>query len=324
VKIAVYGAGGVGAYFGGRLARAGADVFLIARGDHLRALRRDGLRVKSVLGDFSVKLPATDDPESVGPCDAVLFCVKSYDTASAAGRLRPLLRGGQRDDATAVVSLQNGIDNEAVLASVIGDAHVLGGVCYILSTITGPGEVTHAGGPGRMVFGEMDGALSPRAERLRALCATAGVPADVAQDTRAVLWEKYALIVPQAALTAATRLPIGAFRDVPESLELFRRLAQEVVAVAAAEGVRVAPDTVERVVQITAGLPPGLYTSLHYDLMHGKRMELEALHGALARLGRKHGVPVPMTEAIYAVLRPSALRHEAAYRGEKDPPWISS
>ncbi|MBM3450291.1 MAG: 2-dehydropantoate 2-reductase [Armatimonadetes bacterium] len=323
MKIAVYGAGGVGAYFGGRLARAGADVSLIARGAHLEALRRDGLRVNSVLGDFTVPLPASDDPATIGPCDVVLFCVKSYDTQDAAARLGPLLRDGAAGEATAVISLQNGIDNEAAIAAVIGDRYVVGGVCYILSTITAPGVVTHAGGPGRMVFAEMDGTRSPRVERLLRLCEAASVPAEVATDIRKVLWEKYALIIPQAGLTATTRLPIGAFRLVPESLAMFRRLAKEVCAVAAAEGVHVAADTVARVTEITLGLPPGVHTSLHYDLAHGERMELEALHGALARLGRRHGVPVPMTEAVYAILRPVALRHDAAYRDEESPAWIS-
>lgn len=165
MKIAIYGAGGVGGYFGGRLARAGADVHLVARGDHLDALRRDGLRVESVRGDFEVDVPATEEATDIGPCDYVLFTVKSFDTEEAASEMHPLLH-----EDTAVISLQNGLDNEEKLAAEIGREHVLGGVAYIFSTIAKPGVVEHTGGPTSFTYGEMDGARSDRAERFLEWC----------------------------------------------------------------------------------------------------------------------------------------------------------
>src|SRR5215472_460380 len=160
MRVAVYGAGGVGGYFGGRLAQAGADVHFIARGAHLRALREHGLRVRSVTGDFAVRAAATDDPADVGPCDFVLFCVKTFDTDAAASRLGPLLGAD-----TAVVSLQNGVENEEKLARAVGDGHVMGGAAFIFAHVAGPGVIAHTGGPATITFGELDGHTSQRANR---------------------------------------------------------------------------------------------------------------------------------------------------------------
>ena len=163
MRIAVYGAGGVGGYFGGRLAQAGADVHLIARGAHLQALREQGLRVRSVTGDFEVRAPATDDPADVGSCDFVLFCVKTFDTDAATARLGPLV-----GEDTAVVSLQNGVENEETLARAVGDDHVMGGAAFIFAEIAEPGVIRHTGGPASITFGELDGRASERARAPRA------------------------------------------------------------------------------------------------------------------------------------------------------------
>jgi 2-dehydropantoate 2-reductase len=307
VKVAVFGAGGVGGYFGGRLALAGAEVHLIARGDHLRALRDRGLRVRSLAGDFEARLPATDDPADVGPVDYVLFCVKSYDTESAAARLGPLLHEG-----TAVVSLQNGIDNEEKIAAAIGPEHVMGGAAFIFSTIAEPGVIAHTGGPRRIVFGELDGRRSDRVERLLRLCEEAGVGAPIADDIRVVLWDKFVLICGTAGITATTRLPLDEIRAAPESWEMFRRILQEVWLVGRAEGLALADDTVERHASFAESVEPGFRSSLHYDLVHGKRLELDALHGTVLRLAARHGIATPMCEAVYALLRPYALRAELA------------
>jgi 2-dehydropantoate 2-reductase len=304
MKIAVFGAGAVGAYFGGRLAQAGADVHLIARGAHLAALRRDGLRVRSVAGDFHLALQATDDPAAIGPCELVLFCVKSFDTESAAERLEPLVGEG-----TAVLSLQNGIDNEDKIAAAVGRGHVLGGAAFVLATIAEPGVIEQTGGPRRIVFGELDGSRSERVERLLELCAAAGVDAAIADDVRAVLWDKFAFLCALAGMTAVVRLPLGEIRTAPEAWRMFRRLIAEVAGVAAAEGVRLPEDAVERHAAFAAGLEPGSFSSLHYDLTHGKPLELDALHGTVLRLARKHGLDVPMSEAVYALLGPWAARN---------------
>jgi 2-dehydropantoate 2-reductase len=307
MRIAVIGAGGVGGYFGGRLALAGNDVVLVARGSHLAAVRERGLRVRSVKGDFTADVRASDDPAEFGPCEVVLFCVKSYDTEAAAARLGPLL-----GEDTAVVSLQNGIDNEEKIAAAVGAGHVLGGAAFIFSTIAEPGVVAHTGGPARIVFGERDGVRTERVEELLAACHNAGIDAEIPADIRVVLWTKLAFICAVAGMTSAVRLPLGEVRDCAESWGLFRRIVAEVAALADAEGVRLGEDVVEQQLRFAAGLSPESYSSLHHDLVNGRRMELEALHGAVVRRAARRGVPVPANEAIYAVLRPWALRNEHA------------
>ncbi len=305
MKIAIYGAGGVGAYFGGRLARAGADVHLLARGAHLEALRRDGLRVDSVRGDFEVELPVTDDPDSIGSCDYVLFAVKSFDTTAAARELEPLL-----DEETAVVSLQNGLDNEEKLAGVIGEDRVMGGVAYVFSTIAEPGRIEQTGGPASITFGELDGTRSERAERLLEQCERADeMSAELSTSIRIELWEKAAFICAQAGMTAATRLPLGEIRDTDESWRTYRRLVEEVCSVARATDIELPADTVSRWMAFAEGLDADAYSSLHYDMTHGKPMELEALHGTVVRKARENDVAVPTTEAVYAILRPWAVRN---------------
>jgi len=305
MRVAVVGVGGVGGYFGGRLAAAGNDVHLMARGQHLEAIRRAGLEVRSVAGDFHVRPPATDDPAEVGPVDLVLVCVKSYDTEPVARSIGPMVGEG-----TGVLSLQNGVDNEEVLAAAVGPDHVLGGAAFIFARITGPGVVTHVGGPGRITIGELSGSRSERVERFAERFDEAGVPAEVSDDVRAVLWSKLAFICAQAGLTAGVRLPIGELREVPETMDLFRRIVEEVMAVARAEGVELPADLVERHEEFARSLEPGSYASLYDDLVAGRRMELEALHGSVVGRARRHGVDVPACQAVYAILRPWALRNE--------------
>lgn len=287
------------------MALAGADVQLIARGRHLEALRDRGLKVKSIAGDFEVQLPVTDDPAETGSCDVVLFCVKSYDTERAASQLRPLLGTD-----TAVLSLQNGVGNEDLIASVVGPGHVMGGAAFIFSTIAGLGEIEHTGGPGRVVFGELDGSRSQRAERLLELCVQANIPAELTDNIRHVLWHKLGFICAQAGMTAAARLPVDEILTIAESREMFLRISDEVCAVAAAEGVPLPDETPDRHLEFAQSLEPGSFSSLHHDLTHRGRMELEALHGEVVRLAARHGVPAPMCQAIYALLRPHALRYE--------------
>lgn len=301
MKIGVVGAGGVGGYFGGRLATAGHDVHFLARGAHLAAIRSGGLRVRSVKGDFTADVAATDDPHAIGRCDAVLFCVKSYDTAAAAAGLAPMV-----GDDTAVVSFQNGVDNEEQLAAMVGADHVLGGAAFIFATIEAPGVIVHTGGPARIVFGELNGVRTERVERLLAASRSAGIDADVPSDIRVVLWAKLAFICAVAGMTATVRRPLGDIRDDEAAWAMFRRLVGEVVAVGRAEGVALAPDTVDQQVALAAAQPAGAYSSLHHDLVNGNRMELEALHGTVVRRGARRGVPTPASEAVYAILSPWA------------------
>jgi 2-dehydropantoate 2-reductase len=306
MRIAVYGAGGVGGYFGGRLAKAGTEVHFIARGAHLRALRERGLRVRSVKGDFDVQATATDDPADVGPCDFVLFCVKTYDTDAAAARLGPLV-----GDGTAVLSLQNGAENTEKLARAVGEDHVMGGAAFIFAEIAQPGLVVHTGGPASITFGELDGRASERAKRLLECCTRAGFEAELSTSIKTVVWAKLAFICAQAGLTAAVRLPIGEIRTVDAAWAAFERLVAEVCAVAEADGNPVPLAAQERALALAQAAEPGAFSSLHDDLMAGRRMELEALHGFVVRRAAKHGVAVPMSAAVYAILQPWAIRNEA-------------
>ena len=304
MKVAVYGAGALGGYFGSRLAAGGADVTLIARGAQLAALRAEGLRVRSPLGDLELHPTAVADPSDVGPADLVLFCVKSYDTAEAAGRLGPLLR-----PETAVLSLQNGIDNEDRIEAVIGPGHVMGGAAFVFVALAAPGVIEQTGTANRIVFGELDGGRRDRGERVLAAFVAGGVDAEMTADIRAQLWSKFSFICAVAGMTAAVRLPMGPIRDDPVSWAMFRSILEEVAALARAEGVDLAPDLVDRQITLASGLAADSYSSLYHDLMRGRRMELEALHGVVTTRARAIGLTVPTCEAIYAILRPWAERN---------------
>jgi len=299
------GAGGIGGYFGARLARAGESVAFIARGEHLCAMQARGLSVKSVGGDFAVTAPATDDPRRVpdliGPVDLVLFCVKSYDTETAAEAIAPIVGPG-----TAVLTLQNGVDNEETLARRFGVDRVLGGVVYGFAVIEAPGVIRHTQG-GRIVFGELDGRSNPRAAEFLEAGRRAGFPIERAGDVRAALWQKYLMIAALSGMTALTRRPIGEIRACPESRAMYRMILEELAALAKAEGVTLPGDAVERSLAAADGLKPDSYSSLYHDLVQGRRLELEALQGHAVRLGARHGIPTPALFAVYAALRPAAL-----------------
>jgi 2-dehydropantoate 2-reductase len=310
VRIAVMGTGGIGGYFGGRLARAGETVAFVARGEHLRAIQRDGLAVRSITGDFVVRAPATDDPrrvpDLVGPVDLVLFCVKSYDTGAAAEALCPLLGPD-----TAVLTLQNGVVNVDTLARLLGAARVLGGLVYGFAVIEAPGVVRHTQG-GRIVVGELDGRLTPRVRAFAEAGGRAGFPVEATADVRRALWEKYLMICALSGTTALTRRPIGEIRACAESWRLYRMMLDELAALGRAEGVALPDDAAERSQAAADALNADSYSSLYHDLVQGRRLELEALQGHAVRLGIRHGIPTPALFAVYAALRPAALVAERA------------
>ena len=305
LRVAVFGAGAVGSYYGARLADGGADVSLIARGRQLDALRSTGLSIVEPEGTRSYRLRTTDDPAAIGPVDVVLFCVKSYDTVEAAGRLGPLLR-----DATAVVSLQNGIDNEDRIVAVVGGEHVLGGAAYILAAIREPG-IIEAAGPRGIVIGEL--VPGPPSDRVRAIVAVgerAGLDVRASDDVRVALWEKYTLLVAFSAMTGTVRLPIGDIRDAPAAAAMLRAIMTEVWSVGRASGVPLADELVDRQMTLLLSQDGGATTSLYHDLVTGHRMELDALQGAAIRLGHDHDVPTPYLDAAYAILQPWAIRND--------------
>lgn len=301
--VTVIGAGGVGGYFGGRLVQAGVDVTFVARGAQLAALNAGGLRVRSVRGDFAFPVRATHDLASSGTADFVLVTVKSFETEHVAAMLGPLV-----GEDTAVVSLQNGVDNEERLAAVLGEDRVIGGVAHIFSTITEPGVIDHTGGPASLVVGEWRGGTSRRVASLVEAFRAAEVTADDSANIRAVLWSKFAFICAQGGATAAVRLPIGEIRSQPASRALFHNLAAEVCAVATAEGIDLPADLPAQTLAFADALEPGAHSSLHHDLVHGRPMELDALLGEAIRRAEHRGVEVPTSRAVYGVLQPWAAR----------------
>jgi 2-dehydropantoate 2-reductase len=304
LRLVVIGAGGVGGYFGARLTRAGQPVTFVARGAHLTALRRQGLRIRSSIeGEYTVAAEAVERLEGHPTADAVLLCVKTYDSPAALAAIRPVV--GRE---TAVISLQNGVDNAERVDAALGPGHALGGVAYVFALLETPGVVAHRFG-GRLVFGELDGRSSSRSERLLAAFTAAGVPVERSADIRRVLWEKYLFICAQAGVTAVTRCPTGAILAVPETRQLYRRILEELAALAKAAGVSLRPDVVEGIMSTAAGLAPETTSSLAHDLAQGRRLELDALHGHAVRLGERLGVPTPALFAVYAALRPWAAGH---------------
>jgi 2-dehydropantoate 2-reductase len=299
MRVLIVGAGGVGGYFGAKLARGGVPVTMLARGAHLAAIKRDGLRVRSAVdGESVAPVTAVGDVAGQPAADIVLFCVKSFDTETAAAAIRPAV-----GPHTAVVSLQNGVDNEETLERILGPGHAVGGVAYVFATIESPGVIAHRFA-GHLVFGELDGRPSPRLEALHAACERAGVRAELSGDIRRALWHKYLMISAQAGMTALARAPIGVIRAVPESRLMYRRIVEELAALARASGIALGADVVDNVMKAADGLAAEAYSSLHHDLTQGKRLELEALHGHAVRLGERFGVPTPMVFAVYAALKP--------------------
>jgi 2-dehydropantoate 2-reductase len=295
----IVGAGGVGGYFGARLARAGVPVTLLARGSHRDAIQRDGLQIRSTVeGEYTVKVEAVEQLEGRPPADIVLLCVKSFDTEAALTMVEPAL-----GPATTVLSLQNGVVNLELVQARVGAARTLGGAAYVFAERVAPGVIAHRFG-GRIAFGELDGRMTPRAERVRDAFTTAGVPVELSPDIRRVVWEKYLLICAQAGVTAVTGCPSGVLRAIPETWRFYRLLLEELAALAAAAGVELGADVVDRVLGAAAALGPQTRSSLADDLAAGRRLELEGLHGYAVRLGQRLGVATPSLFAVYAALRP--------------------
>jgi 2-dehydropantoate 2-reductase len=302
MRVTVMGSGGTGGYFGGLLARAGEDVTFVARGAHLRALRSGGLAVRSrLVGDFTIPARATDDPAEGAPADLVLFCVKAYDTESAAAALRPAVGPD-----TVILPVQNGIDSAERIGRVVGPGHVIGGLAAVSSVIVAPGVIEHRAGPDAIQLGELDGRPSARTQRIVDALRRAGIKAQPRPDIRVALWEKFVLICGLSGLTALTRLPLGAVLGCAETRALCRQVMEETHAVGRAAGVALPDGVAERTLRFFEASDPAIRGSLYYDLAAGRRLELETLNGTVVRLGRERGVPTPANFAVYAALKPYA------------------
>jgi len=304
VKIAMLGSGAVGGYYGAKLAQAGHDVTFIARGAHLRAIRERGLLIFSPRGDMLVHAAAEDDPARVGVVDLVIVAIKTYDNAAAL----PSLRAMAGPD-TIVLTLQNGVDSAREVAAVVGERAVLAGATYIATGMAGPGLIEQTGTHQRIVFGEVFGqhaSVSPRVRQIAEMLSGAAIDVEAVPDARIPLWEKFVYLAPFAAFTGAARLPIGPVWRDPIIRDRFMAAVDEVTAVARAEQVAIPAGMRDRIVKYMDDLPPATRSSLLIDLTAGKRIEVEALQGSVVRRGAARGVPTPIMDALYAVLKPHA------------------
>ena len=299
MRIATIGAGGVGGYFGGRLAAAGVNVSFVARGAHLAALRRDGLRIQSPRGDLHLpRVQATDDPASVGPVDVVFFTVKLYDAEAALALLPPLI-----GPETVVISFQNGVESVDRIERAVGRAHTAGGTTYLSAVVAEPGLIRHTA-MDQLIFGELDGSRSPRLLRLLAACQPAGFTATLSENVKVDIWSKFVRLTVFSGMTSVTRCPIGRVVADPELLAMALAAIQEGRAVARAKGVEVPGQVGEGAANALAALPPHSKSSMLEDLERGKRLELPWLSGAVVRIGREVGVDTPVHRFITAVLGP--------------------
>lgn len=298
MRIAVFGTGAVGGYFGGRLAASGEDVSFIARGAHLAALSEHGLRITSPKGDLLVPVHVSDSPASIGPVDVVLLTVKLYDLDAAAATLAPLVGPD-----TAVITLQNGVEAVGMVARHVGADQVAGGVAYVVAAVVEPGHIHHTVAD-RLVFGESDGHASSRLRQFQAAGQRAGFVADLSTNIDVELWVKFVRLGTWSGMTAVTRSPMGAIREHPELLEMMDRAFAEAMAVGAARGIVFPDGLVEGTQQMVRNFPYESKSSMLEDLERGRRLELPWLSGAIARMGRESGVPTPTHAFINAVLLP--------------------
>jgi 2-dehydropantoate 2-reductase len=300
MRIAVVGAGGVGGAFGAALAHAGGDVTFIARGAHLKAMQEKGLRILSPRGDTLLQpAQATDDPAKVGVVDLVMFCVKLWDVESAGEAIKPMVGPN-----TAVMTFQNGIDAHERLLPILGPKAVMGGVAQISATIAEPGVIKQTGTFMRLVFGELDGSITPRGEAFLALCQKAGFDATLSDRILTELWLKFILLATNSGWTALTRRPMGELRDDPDIAPMMHMAVREVAALAAARGVPLPEGTPEKIIGGWKHMPPNMRASMALDLIRGNRIELPWLSGKVVAMGREFGVPTPIHAMIYAGLKP--------------------
>src|SRR5271165_1539401 len=300
MRIAVIGAGGIGAIYGASLAKAGSDVVFVARGAHVAAMRENGLRIEGDRGEIEIRpAQATDDIASIGVVDYVLFAVKLWDVESAGEQIRPIVGPD-----TAVIPLQNGVDAAERLAAILGPKPVMGGTAYVTGSIIAPGIVRQTGTHQRMTFGELSGGNSQRGLRLRDLCEAAGFEGVLSADVIVRIWEKFLLLAPGSGLCALTRLPLGKWRTDPDLLSLYETALRETAAVGHAEGVRFAPDSAEKALATMWSMPDHLMVSMGNDLLRGNRLELPWLAGKVVELGRHHEIPTPANSFMYTALKP--------------------
>lgn len=304
MKILIMGTGGVGGYYGGLLAKQGNDVTFVARGAHLSAMQQEGLKVKSIHGDFSVfPISATEDPGQIGPVDLILFCVKTYTTDEAAEAIRPAV-GPQ----TAVMSLQNGIDAAERIGKVIGLDHMIGGATWLSSAVEAPGVINQVSQFRRIVFGELDGPRSDRIQSIYEVLKNTGITVEISEVILKILWTKFVFISSASSFGSLTRLPMGDYRTIPETRNMILSLMREVEAVARGQEIALDEDVVRQSLDFMDNAAPHIKASMQLDVASGRRTELESMVGVIGRKGRELGVPTPVADFVYASLLPIELK----------------
>ena len=299
MKIAIIGSGGVGGYFGARLAASGQDVTFVARGAHLEAMQKSGLKVLSALGDLHLpEVKATGDTGIIGPVDVVMIAVKLWGTEEAAQSARPLIGPN-----TAAVSFQNGVVAVDTLLPILGKEHVMGGVANIAALIEAPGVIRHNGSMANLFFGELDGKPSPRSQALLVACKIANIQAELVTDINGAIWEKFVRLVTLSALTSLTRMPVGPIRSDPDTRVLMQQVMEEVVAIGKARGVKFDAGIIAEQMARVDGYPATMVASMCGDLRRGNRLELPWLSGTVAKLGEELGIPTPANHFVYAALK---------------------
>lgn len=304
MKIAIMGAGGLGGFFGGKLAQAGHDVWFIARGQQLAALKTSGLRLQGPDPEIVISHPnATEMPAEIGAVDLVLFCVKLYDVEPAAALIKPILT-----DATAVISVLNGIDGPQRLAAALETGTVFSGAARISAKIKAPGVISYLGSGDRhkLTFGHPSRNDHPILVPFIKACRGAGFAAELATDIDEMLWDKLAQLAQVAALTTLGRIPMEVAMQDPLLFDIGKRVLQEIAAVARAKNVAINPNLVQAKLDIAANYPPNLYASMYHDLAAGKKIEVEGIFGYVAKTGQRLGIPTPTIDLVYAFLRPHA------------------
>ncbi|HEX3186916.1 MAG TPA: 2-dehydropantoate 2-reductase [Pyrinomonadaceae bacterium] len=308
MRIAVFGTGGVGGYFGGRLAHAGEDVTFIARGEHLRAIKTNGLIVDSLAGNFVVfPAQATDDVNDIGEVDLVIVGVKAWQVPEAARAIKPLIGPG-----TTVLPLQNGVDAVSQLVDELGRAVVIGGLCRIVSFVVEPGHIKHAGFTPSIVIGEIDNQRTDRINLIEGVFKRAGLEITVAADIQAALWTKFLFIASFSGVGAMANAPAGVLRSDPKWSVQMLKAMEEIYALALARGIKLAPDSIDKVMASVKALPDDATSSMQRDIAAGRPSELESQNGAVVRLGRESGVEVPTHTLIYETLKPREEKARAA------------
>ncbi|NJC96602.1 MAG: ketopantoate reductase family protein [Anaerolineae bacterium] len=312
MKIVVIGTGGVGGYYGGLLAQQKNDVTFIARGAHLEAIRKNGLQVKSIFGDFAgVPAKATDNPADAGQADLILCCTKTYDTDKAAEAVKSAV-----GPETAVLSLQNGVDAVERIGKAVGMEHVIGGATWLSSAVEAPGVIKQVSQFRRIVFGELDGSRSERIQSIHEVLKNTGVTVEVTEDILKILWTKFVFISAASSFGSLTRLPMGDYRSIPETREMITGLMREVEAVARAQEIALDEDVVQKSLDFMDNAAPHIKASMQLDVEGGRRTELESMVGVIGRKGREWNVSTPIADFIYASLLPVELK---ARKGSSSP-----